>query len=1051
VEKIEEFNSEQDASLNLNALEGLGGLDAVAKQLKTDLVDGLDGDEDDLQARASTYGRNVVPQPATKTWFFLFFETFEDQTVIILIVSAVVSLIVGLYESLTTGWIEGTAILAAVLIVAVVTACNNYVKEKQFQKLNAQKDDVSIPTVRKGTIFNLRTQDLLVGDVVELNAGDKVPCDGVVIRGADVLCNESALTGESDDKVKLPVSQCGDSGDPFLLSGTNLSSGNCTMLVCAVGMRSRWGKIKCKLVMEEVDTPLQEKLTVLADNIGYGGMVAAAGTFVAMIAMFYLNPAGRESEETTVFDVALKAFIMAVTIVVVAVPEGLPLAVTLSLAFSTQKMMEDNNLIRVLAACETMGNATNICSDKTGTLTQNKMTVVEVWVGGEHHEEVPSADVIPSTTLTLLSEGISVNTTATLLPKVSDEVSAEVIGNKTEGALLLWLQDTFKVDYASLREEGFQTDRGDKLITFTSKRKCMSVIQNLPNESRLFTKGAAEVMLSKCTKYLNANGAEVALDNGMRSQLMDTILAMGKKSLRVLALAHSVAPHKRKMRSTRSGGSSSGGISTDEMEDNLTLDALVGIKDPLRPDVQHAVETCQKAGIFVRMVTGDNLETAKAIASECGILSEGGLAMEGPAFRQLTPAQLDDILPKLQVLARSSPDDKFILVSRLNGHNLPASEEEWAEQHPGLDWHLDRDRVLPGYLEEWQASRSKQGNVAEVVGVTGDGTNDGPALKAADVGLSMGICGTDVAKDASDIVILDDNFASIVKAVLWGRSVFDNIRKFLQFQLSVNVVALTVTFVSAVTGYNPPLNAVMMLWVNLIMDTMGALALGTEPPSETLLRRLPYRRDASLISNVMWKHVFIQSIFQIALLAYVLLHGAKDFDVEEGSVHHFTIVFNIFVFCQLFNEFNARSITSDCNVFKGLFTNPIFIGVVIFTCVTQYGLVEYGGDFVHTVPLTADQWVKCVILGALALPVGGAMRIVPLSESVDNFITLPPLLTKRVQSLTAIARSGDKESAGSSSASSAMTFLLWIVTVGAVPALVFQHFEQPIKAFFESM
>lgn len=305
-----------------------------------------------------------------------------------------------------------------------------------------------------------------------------------------------------------------------------------------------------------------------------------------------------------------------------------------------------------------------------------------------------------------------------------------------------------------------------------------------------------------------------------------------------------------------------------------------------------------------------------------------------------------------------------------------------------------------------------------------------------------------VAKDASDIVILDDNFASIVKAVLWGRSVFDNIRKFLQFQLSVNVVALTVTFVSAVTGYNPPLNAVMMLWVNLIMDTMGALALGTEPPSQTLLQRLPYRRDASLISAVVWKHVFVQSVFQIVLLGYVLLHGAKDFAVEEGSVEHFTVVFNVFVFCQIFNEFNARSITSDPNVFRGLFSNPIFLGVIFFTCVTQYGLVEYGGDFVHTVPLNRDQWMKCVVLGALALPVGGLMRLVPVGESSDSFTTPPPLLAQRIAFLH---RSGTDHNVETGNSSSGVSFLLWLVVVAAAPAVAFQHFEEPIRVFFASL
>ena len=306
-----------------------------------------------------------------------------------------------------------------------------------------------------------------------------------------------------------------------------------------------------------------------------------------------------------------------------------------------------------------------------------------------------------------------------------------------------------------------------------------------------------------------------------------------------------------------------------------------------------------------------------------------------------------------------------------------------------------------------------------------------------------------VAKDASDIVILDDNFASIVKAVLWGRSVFDNIRKFLQFQLSVNVVALTVTFLSAVSGYNPPLNAVMMLWVNLIMDTMGALALGTEPPNEDLLKRLPYRRDASLISNVMWKHVLLQSIFQIALLAYLLLDGAKDFDVIEGSTAHFTVIFNVFVFCQIFNEFNARSITSDPNVFKGILSNPIFLGVILFTCCTQYGLVEYGGDFVHTVPLTYDQWVKSVVLGALSLPVGGAMRAVPLSESVDNFITPTPILKKRIESLQ--GAKDDANTKSSSSFSSGLTFSLWLLIVGTIPAVAFKHFEAPLRKFFELM
>ena len=314
-----------------------------------------------------------------------------------------------------------------------------------------------------------------------------------------------------------------------------------------------------------------------------------------------------------------------------------------------QKMMEDNNLIRVLAACETMGNATNICSDKTGTLTQNRMTVVEAWIEGEHFEQIPSSETFSAATIRHLSTGISVNTTATLLcDKSTSTTNYEVIGNKTDGALLLLLQDKFHLDYTPIREDGFQSGRGDQLITFTSKRKCMSVIQNFPSEMCLYTKGAAEVLLARCKKYINSRGVEVKLDNALRLELSESIKAMAKKSLRVLALAHNVA--SKKTRHTRSGDHITGMPNVNDLEGDLTLDALVGIKDPLRPDVKNAVETCQKAGIFVRMVTGDNLETAKAIAKECGILSQEGLSMEGPDFRQLTPKELDNILPKLQVI-----------------------------------------------------------------------------------------------------------------------------------------------------------------------------------------------------------------------------------------------------------------------------------------------------------------------------------------------------------------------------------------------------------------
>eukprot|EP01035_Chromulina_nebulosa_P019011 gene19011-24830_t len=840
INELQSFNQDHDVSLNLKEFDRIGGLKALEQLLSTSYTNGLVNDRDDFNKRIKLYGENELPEPPSKSLVEFFLETFDDTTIRVLMVAAVVSLAIGFYENPSKGWIEGTAILSAVLIVAVVTAFNNYNKEKQFRKLNAKKEDTKINVIRDGVIADVHNKYLVVGDVILLNTGEKIPADGILIEGSDVTCNESALTGESEDKIKEPDE------DIFLLSGSTLSTGFCKMLVTSVGKYSRWGKTKSKLNVETNPTPLQEKLDVLAGQIGNFGIGSAIATFIAMIILYFNSPALQS--EITLIDYVLKAFIMAVTIIVVAVPEGLPLAVTLSLAYSTQKMIG--------------------------------------YVSGHFYEQIDSNTIklLCDTSKSLLTEGIAVNTTASLLfsdsngkaKKISDIKSTtdlsliEVSGNKTEGALLMFLYKDLSTDYTSIRKIAYNSSRGDKYFTFTSTRKRMSVLLRndiIPsaNSSQpiLYTKGASEVIVGLCRYYINADGQVVELTDQVKDSLNGYIDLMAKQALRTIGLAHRyVKPEQLKsnhqptqinrsnsIRNTDSYSTNKDSnqsndntaIKIDSLESELVLDAIFGIKDPLRSDVIDAVKACQDAGIFVRMVTGDNIETAKAIAIECGILTEGGLAMEGPEFRKLTPKQLDEVLPVLQVLARSSPEDKHTLVTRLNGQNLPKNEAEWLEAHPNMNYIDNKDKLLPGYREEWVNSRVN--GVGEVVGVTGDGTNDAPALKAADVGLSMGLSGTDVAKEASDIVILDDNFSSIVKAVLWGRSVFDNIRKFLQFQLTVNIVALTLTFVSAVYGFDPPLNAVMMLWVNLIMDTLGALALGTEPPSGTLLERHPYKRN----------------------------------------------------------------------------------------------------------------------------------------------------------------------------------------------------------------
>ena len=992
--------SDKDESL----FKKLGGLDGISKKLESSLDNGLSSSM--ITNMRVKYGENTIPEPESATWLELFWESFEDQTVIILLVSAAVSLAIGVYQSPTEGWIEGSTIFLAVFIVAVVTACNNYEKEKQFRSLSIKEKDTTISVRRDGDLKIISVNDIVVGDIVVLGTGDKIPADGILIDGSDVKCDESSMTGESDEVEKSAP----NSVDYFMLSGTTVTSGYCSMLVIAVGINSRWGQVVGEV--ERMPTPLQEKLEVMADLIGKGGIIAATGTFIGMLAMWYLHP---ETHTLSLFEQTLEAFIMAVAIVVVAVPEGLPLAVTLSLAFSSGEMMKDNNLIRHLEACETMGNATTICSDKTGTLTKNKMTVVEVVVSDKHFTSCPTEAQIDTAKMSPLMEriatAVSVNSTAFL------ESDGRVIGNKTEGALLLWMND-LNFDYSAIRSNGLDFSRGDKLFTFNSNRKMMSALQvKTSRGGQLWTKGAAETLLKLCTSVMGADGKSVSkLTSKKYDELVQKINTMASQQLRTIAIGYTDVSKNDFDKNP------------EELEKNLTLMCIVGIKDPLRDDVKSSIEKCKDAGIFVRMVTGDNIETAKAIAKECGILSNG-IAMEGPEFRRKTPAELDEILPKLEVLARATPKDKYILVTRLNGTHLPRNEEDWKLENPEYSWENDRHKVLPGYREEWEEARKDSNGVGEVVSVTGDGTNDAPALRTADVGLSMGLSGTDVAKEASKIVILDDSFSSIVAAVAWGRSVFDNIRKFLQFQLTVNIVALVVTLIEAIGNSKPTLNAVMMLWVNLIMDTMGALALGTDPPTPELLNRRPYKRDAPLINIVMWRNILVQSAFQLTIL--LLLNsklGADIFRVEENTPQHTTIVFNVFVLCQVVNEFNARSIGDVFDVFAGLGGNLIFNIIIILTIGIQYLIVQYGGMFVGTEPLTPFQWYRSALLAALTLPMGGVMRLIPIKENENDFAS---------NSLTT-----NYKKKGSTSNGLTLTFSLWMLLVLNIPYLVYTEFSE---------
>ncbi|CAM6095891.1 unnamed protein product [Calypogeia fissa] len=636
----------------------------------------------------------------------------------------------------------------------------------------------------------------------------------------------------------------------------------------------------------------------------------------------------------------VQIFAISVTIVVVAVPEGLPLAVTLTLAYSMRKMMNDKALVRNLAACETMGSATTICSDKTGTLTLNKMSVAKSWIAGHLLEAAENVKaMVPDEIYRLLLVGICQNSSGSVFtPKVGE---VEISGSPTESAALAWGVnigmnfDEIKSDTSVIHVETFNSE----------KKRAGVVVKHADGSYKAHWKGAAEMILELSGKWVNADGKVQEMTPENVKEFGNHIEGMAAASLRCIAFAykelepeHIPLDHDKK------------GLQAWKIPDQgLVFVAVVGIKDPCRPGVAEAVGRCQAAGVKVRMVTGDSVITAKAIAAECGILSPHGTVVEGKDFRLYNEEQLDRILPNLDVMARSSPSDKLLLVKALKARG-------------------------------------------EVVAVTGDGTNDAPALHDADVGLSMGIAGTEVAKESSDIVILDDNFASIVKVVRWGRSVYANIQKFIQFQLTVNVTALVLNFVCAVSSGTVPLTAVQLLWVNLIMDTLGALALATEEPTDDLMERTPVGRTEPLITNVMWRNLFGQALYQIAVLMTINYGGKKIFKLEnhpDATLIKNTIVFNSFVLCQIFNEVNSRRLEKK-NIFEGLQRNYLFMGIILMEAVFQFLIVQFLKKFATTHALTWEQWLICVAIGLVSWPLALLLKFIPVREK-------PYFNTKRIR------------------------------------------------------
>eukprot|EP00767_Chilomastix_cuspidata_P003578 gnl/Chilomastix_cuspidata/37.p1 GENE.gnl/Chilomastix_cuspidata/37~~gnl/Chilomastix_cuspidata/37.p1 ORF type:complete len:1035 (-),score=582.19 gnl/Chilomastix_cuspidata/37:51-3155(-) len=958
-------------------LEKMGGIGEIVRRLETHPENGLPQDEIDsgFADRKTQYGVNYIKPIPPKGFFYLWIMALDDLTMIILLVSAIISLILGLIPALNEeddmGWLDGTAILVAIVIVCTVTAVNDYSKELQFQKLNAQKVDRTVKVIRAGKPCEISVHEVVVGDLCVVQTGDAIPTDGLFVSGFNASVDESAMTGETD-YIKKGEER------PFLLSGTALVEGSLNMVATGVGTHSQWGLILNNLSEETGQTPLQKKLDQMAKLIGYVGIGAAILTFLGLVLRWGLDIA-QDKKDGIEFDAKafvdwVDFFIIAITIIVVAVPEGLPLAVTISLAFSMKRMMKDQNFVRKLQACETMGGCQAICSDKTGTLTLNQMTVVRVVTGEtlydvEHPDATPRKEDIHPFARDMLLVNSAVNSSANLLDRADDD-RPFVSGSKTEGALLL-LARAFGADYAAFRK---QLDVVEE-FSFSSARKRMSCVVDMaksrfdglsdvpmttaaPEGSsglRAFVKGASEIVFALCTHRMTDAGDVVPIDDEFRTLINEHIDTMAGHSLRTLVLAFRDLPPEFLEPVPGEESSEEFGFNRAELvEQDLIFTGLVGIMDPLRPTVRAAISSVQKAGITVRMITGDNIKTGTAIAKQCGIFKEdeGHIAIEGPAFRQMTDTDVDKIIPRIRVMARSSPSDKHRLVKRLKeNHN-------------------------------------------KVVAVTGDGTNDAPALHVADVGLAMGIAGTEVAREASDIVILDDRFDSIVKAVEWGRTVMANIRKFLQFQLTVNVVALITAFVGAVSTGQSPLNAIQLLYVNLIMDSLGSLALATEGPMPGILDSQPVGKNEFLLTPKMIRNLVGQSVYQLIVVFVILYGGRAIFGVEDRAVPTDTwtaspeeyyqvyvnsLLYNAFIMCQIFNEFNCRRV-KEKNIFQGLSKCPIFICVVVATLVIQVVLMLWCGSVIATVRITWGEWFITIAIGALSIPIGLLVKCIPAGD-----------------------------------------------------------------------
>ncbi|WP_304317498.1 calcium-translocating P-type ATPase, PMCA-type [Phocaeicola plebeius] len=853
-------------------------------------------DQEVLQNRQK-YGMNLLTPPKRPSIWKLYLEKFQDPVIKVLLVAAAFSLLISIIES---EYAETIGIFFAIFLATGIGFYFEYDANKKFDLLNAVGEETPVMVIRNGKVHEIPKKDIVVGDVVILNTGDEIPADGVLLEAVSLQVNESSLTGElmvnkTTDEAHFDEEATYPSNS--VMRGTTVTDGHGVMYVERVGDATEIGKVARQATEQSQEqTPLNLQLTKLANLIGKVGFTIATLTFVIFTAKdlyAYLSVTAVTDwhQWLEIARIVLKYFMMAVTLIVVAVPEGLPMSVTLSLALNMRRMLKTNNLVRKMHACETMGAITVICTDKTGTLTQNLMQVYDAKLDESQKN--------------LIAEGIATNSTAFLEEK-EGEGKPSGVGNPTEVALLLWLNEQ-GMDYISLRNQAKTVNQ----LTFSTERKYMATLvdSSVLNTRVLYVKGAPEIVMGKCN-----------LEESRVKQYNEQLLAYQNQAMRTLGVAYKVIPEN-----------SSTDCAELVKEGGLTFMGIFAISDPIRPDVPDAVKKCQSAGIRVKIVTGDTPGTATEIARQIGLWTSEDTErnrITGVEFAALSDEEALERVVDLKVMSRARPMDKQRLVQLL--------------QQKG-----------------------------EVVAVTGDGTNDAPALNHAQVGLSMGT-GTSVAKEASDITLLDDSFHSIATAVMWGRSLYKNIQRFIVFQLTINVVALLSVLLGAFLGTELPLTVTQMLWVNLIMDTFAAMALASIAPSMDVMNEKPRKRTDFIISPAMRNNIFgVGAGFLIVLMGLLAFFKNMPGGMD---VHHLTVFFTIFVMLQFWNLFNASVFGTNHSIFKDAGHAMGMLGVALIILVGQFIIVTFGGKVFRTEPLPALEWIYIIAGTSLVLWIGEVVR-----------------------------------------------------------------------------